>query len=81
MLNLKLDQLLCQDDVLEFQDSDRQSVLDYLQNTYAVVDTPTRLLNNSNSFLPISSIEISKPDLMTPHREYQILKEKLQLLL
>lgn len=67
--------------MLEFQDSDRQSVIDYLQSALKIVDTPTRLLNNSNAFLPINSIEVAKPKVLTPRKEYKILKEKLQLLL
>lgn len=46
-----------QDDVLNFKDSDRESVLSYfVKNGNAPVgriDTPTRILNKSNDFLPI----------------------------
>ena len=50
----QLDEL--QDDVLNFKDSDRESVLSYfIKNREAdhLVDTPTRILNKSNDFLPI----------------------------
>jgi hypothetical protein len=49
------------------------------------VDTPTRLLNHSNDFLPIESIDLPTPtnpkdDVITPRRELKELKAKLQLL-
>ena len=51
----QLDEL--QDDVLNFKDSDRESVLSYfVKNGEAPlkqIDTPTRILNKSNDFLPI----------------------------
>ena len=51
----QLDEL--QDDVLNFKDSDRDSVLSYfVQNGQAPlkqIDTPTRILNKSNDFLPL----------------------------
>ena len=47
-----------QDDVLNFKDSDRESVISYFErgNTLKNVqlDTPTRILNKSNDFLPIT---------------------------
>ena len=47
-----------QDDVLNFKDSDRDSVLSYFIKNDAApldqIDTPTRILNKSNDFLPIS---------------------------
>lgn len=54
--DLNLDEL--QDDVLMFRDSDRDSVVSYFYKNGAVketlgLDTPTRILNNSNEFLPI----------------------------
>lgn len=47
-----------QDDVLMFRDSERDSVVSYFHKNGAVketqgLDTPTRILNNSNEFLPI----------------------------
>ena len=46
-----------QDDVLNFKDSDRESVLSYFvkhgEAPLGRVDTPTRILNKSNDFLPI----------------------------
>ena len=46
-----------QDDVLNFKDSDRESVLSYfLEHGMAPlkqIDTPTRILNKSNDFLPL----------------------------
>ena len=51
----QLDEL--QDDVLNFKDSDRDSVLSYFlehgQEPWKQIDTPTRILNKSNDFLPI----------------------------
>ena len=39
--------------MLEFKDSERNSVIDYLEaNQNLRIDTPTRLLNKSNEFLP-----------------------------
>lgn len=48
-----------QDDMLNFKDSDRESVLSYFvkngySNDFAALDTPTRLLNKSNDFLPLA---------------------------
>ena len=44
-----------QDDVLNFKDSDRESVLSYFVKDTVLkqIDTPTRILNKSNDFLPI----------------------------
>jgi len=46
-----------QDDVLNFKDSDRESVLSYFvrngEGLLNQVDTPTRILNKSNDFLPL----------------------------
>jgi hypothetical protein len=67
--------------MLRFEDSHRESVIDYLQSGLKIVNTPTRLLNNSNEFLPIASLEINKTDILTPRKEFSILKEKLQQLL
>jgi len=43
--------------VLNFRDSDRDSVLSYFlkhgKASLAQIDTPTRILNKSNDFLPI----------------------------
>ena len=51
----QLDEL--QDDVLNFKDSDRDSVLSYFvehgQAPLKQIDTPTRILNKSNDFLPL----------------------------
>ena len=51
----QLDEL--QDDVLNFKDSDRESVLSYFakhgEAPVKQIDTPTRILNKSNDFLPI----------------------------
>lgn len=50
-----------QDDVLMFRDSERDSVVSYFKNHGALkttgLDTPTRILNNSNEFLPIKYSE------------------------
>ena len=48
-----------QDDVINFKDSDRESVLSYfvkngISNDFVALDTPTRLLNKSNEFLPLA---------------------------
>ena len=44
-----------QEDLLNFKDSDRESLIDYLENDLRkkLVDTPTRLVNESNEFLEI----------------------------
>lgn len=54
--NVHLEEM--QDDVLMFRDSDHDSVVSYFFKNGAVketqgLDTPTRILNNSNEFLPI----------------------------
>jgi hypothetical protein len=52
-----------QDDVLIFKDSDRESILSYFEleveqskllgpDLNNLIDTPTRLVNHSNEFLP-----------------------------
>lgn len=75
-----------EDDMLQFKDSERDSVVGYFKNrgrsVGKLVDTPTRLLNNSNDFLPLSSMELpvkqgKEQDLMTPRREFKVLKDKL----
>ena len=55
----KVEELQDADDVLNFKDSDRESVLSYFvkngySNDFAALDTPTRLLNKSNEFLPLT---------------------------
>lgn len=44
-----------QDDMLNFKDSERESVISYLEDPDNLinnfVDTPTRLINHSNEFL------------------------------
>jgi len=46
-----------QEDMLNFKDSDRESVISYLEDATKdilksnMVDTPTRLVNHSNEFL------------------------------
>ena len=47
-----------QDDVLNFKDSERESLISYLEdndfnlkNGPRLVDTPTKLINHSNEFL------------------------------
>jgi hypothetical protein len=50
------------DDMLQFMDSVRDSVVSYfnkhnsdsVMDEFAPLDTPTRILNNSNDFLPIT---------------------------
>ena len=46
-----------QDDLLNFKDTDRDSIISYLEkethHQHQVVDTPTRLVNESNEFLEI----------------------------
>ena len=42
--------------MIQFKDSDRESVLSYFREqgvSAAQIDTPTRILNKSNDFLPI----------------------------
>lgn len=57
----------------------RDSVISYLEGATADkrVNTPTRLLNNSNEFLPLDSIQINlqaknnnEEPLLTPRREF-----------
>lgn len=72
-----------QDDVIMFRDSDRDSVVSYFRKAGAIkttgLDTPTRILNNSNEFLPFKYsealeqatrvVELASPknqNLMTP---------------
>ena len=48
---------LVQDDMINFRDSDRESVLSYfVKNGYPEkkLDTPTRILNKSNDLLPLA---------------------------
>jgi len=41
-----------QDDILQFKDSDRESIISALaESRNKLVDTPTRLINESNEFL------------------------------
>lgn len=47
------------EDMLQFKDSARDSVISYLKNPGELVDTPTRILNNSNDFLPLKSMELA----------------------
>ena len=47
------------EDMLQFKDSARDSVISYLKNPGKLVDTPTRILNNSNDFLPLKSMELA----------------------
>ena len=46
--------------MLQFRDSERDSVVSYFKDNKnsKLVDTLTRLLNMSNGFLPIDSIEV-----------------------
>lgn len=64
------------EDMLEFNDSVRDSLLSYFEQKQKRVDTPTRLLNRSNDFLPLDSIEINMVPkntneelILTPRRE------------
>jgi hypothetical protein len=74
-----------EEDMLQFQDSDRDSVIQYFQprgKSIKPVDTPTRLLNHSNDFLPIESIDLPsqtnpKDEVVTPRKELRELKAKL----
>ena len=44
-----------QDDILQFKDSDRESILSALAESKGkLVDTPTRLINESNEFLVLN---------------------------
>jgi len=59
----------------------RESVLSYLKNRYPekVVDTPTRIINTSNDFLPIKCTDLAlkmgkDQELLTPRREFLALK-------
>lgn len=73
-------------ELLQFNDSVRESVIGYLEDrNLKRVDTPTRLLNNSNDFLPLESIEIdlqpkktNEEPILTPRREFNGLKQKLE---
>ena len=50
-LQLKLDRIGENDeDMLQFKDSERESIMGYLEgnNVRQRIDTPTRILNNSN---------------------------------
>jgi hypothetical protein len=91
-LNLS-DQGEVDEDVLQFKDSERESVSSYFRlkqkaakgSHNKLMDTPTRLLNMSNDFLPHTSFELQprpgkEQELMTPRREFKILKDKLQTL-
>ena len=92
LLQLKIDgQLPVSDDaesMLQFQDSLRDSVKDYFfggSGGKGGVDTPTRLLAASNEFLPHESVELpvkkgKEHELLTPRKEYRLLKDKLELL-
>jgi len=89
-----------QDDVLNFKDSDRDSVVSYFEKNGMLqpnkgLDTPTRILNNSNEFLPLSYPDVkvalvnsplSEKDsksksLVTQSMEFRKQKEKMQELL
>ena len=73
-------------ELLQFNDSVRESVIGYLEGrNLKRVDTPTRLLNNSNDFLPLESISIdlqpkktNEEPILTPRREFNGLKQKLE---
>ena len=74
-LRLKLQDRL-DEDMLEFNDSARDSLISYFEQKQRRVDTPTRLLNRSNDFLPLDSIEIhllpkntNEEPILTPRRE------------
>ena len=43
-----------EDDLIMFKDSDRDSVNEYFEKIrkHSLVDTPTRIINESNEFLP-----------------------------
>ena len=65
----------------------RESVLSYLKNRYPekLVDTPTRIINASNDFLPVKSTDLAlktgkDQELLTPRREFKALKQKLKAL-
>ena len=63
--------------MLQFKDSERDEVIDYLKKrskSIKRVDTPTRLLNYSNDFLPIDDVEMpimhnQKEEIITPRLE------------
>jgi hypothetical protein len=49
------------DDLLHFKDSERESVISYLAVSKSkMVDTPTRIVNESNEFLPSKQLKPSK---------------------
>ena len=72
------------DDILNFKDSDRDSLLSYIQSAAVLIpepqplpipmiDTPTRLVNESNEFLEMqlvkkrkASVVSGQPQLPTP---------------
>ena len=69
--------------MLNFKDSERESVLSYfvkngISNDFAAIDTPTRLLNKSNEFLPITYDEKLKRavDEMEKQNEIDMQKRK-----
>ena len=81
--DIKIDELQDAEDVLNFKDSERESVLSYfvkngISNDFAAIDTPTRLLNKSNEFLPITYDEKLKRavDEMEKQNEIDMQKRK-----
>lgn len=62
------------DDLIEWQDQIRDSVCSYLDKGLKGADTPRRLLNNSNDFLPLKQAD------ETPRKEFLSMKQKLLML-
>ncbi len=64
------------DDILNFKDSDRDSLLSYIQSAAVLVpeplpqsipmiDTPTRLVNESNEFLEMHLVKKRRASVLT----------------
>lgn len=52
------------EDILNFMDSERDSVMSYFEmnSTNFIIDTPTKLINESNDFIPQSKLFIKKKE-------------------
>ncbi|CDW81242.1 UNKNOWN [Stylonychia lemnae] len=66
------------DDLLNFRDSERESVISYLAISKSkLVDTPTRLINESNEFLPKKEFKIKRTFIKTKENEDERNKSQL----
>jgi len=66
------------DDILNFKDSERDSLLSYIQSAAVLIpeplqipmiDTPTRLVNESNEFLEMHLVKKRKASLVTTNHQ------------